>query len=264
MHEASRKTGLCTAQQRTNQNSQNSTNKRSGGKNIDQQEEQNRGKLKGKMKYIISKAVAVALLTMGLVASSFAGPTIYWLNDGNYSAVPDPLYLGSNTPVALSAGVKGTAGDGDLIQLVALWGGTNFVLASATVGDDPSAISPGPGGVAGPYNGYFEVQSLVDTNLLAVVYGDHVTPLGVVFYAGTTTASPYAEVVNRTIHVPSPTSQGTVYFDMNYSDLNFVGPRTAAGSPKGWFIDTIPEPSTMMLVGLGLLGAAGMRRRHRS
>jgi hypothetical protein len=212
------------------------------------------------MKFTISKTVAVALLTIGLVASSFGGGvTIYWLNDGNIptAATADPLYLGSNAPVALSGGGTLTTGDGYLIQLVALLGGTNFVLASATVGDTPGNIQPGP------WNGYFDVYSPISVDVLNAVYNDNTTPMGVVFYAGTNTSAPSALVYNNSIKVPNPQASGTFNFDLKYSDLNFMGPRTELGSPKGWFIE-VPEPSTMILVGLGLLGAVGLRRRHRS
>jgi hypothetical protein len=213
------------------------------------------------MKYVISKSVAVALLTMGLVASSFGFVTFNWVNDGSGLTTDIcPLYLGSNGPVALSPGVANTVGDGYLVQLVALSGGTNFVLASATVGDGPAALSDN---VSLPYNGYFDLTSSISTDLLAAVSG---SPMAVVFYAGTTTASPHAVVSNPTIHVPSPSSSGTYYFDLDYGNTHFIGSRIAAGPghPHGWFVEPIPEPSTLMLAGLGLLGAVGLCRRHRS
>lgn len=63
----------------------------------------------------------------------------------------------------LSAGLSDVAGDGVLLQLVAVQGETNDVLVSASIGDAPNAVAF----FGEPLAGSFQLASVVPTNVLA-------------------------------------------------------------------------------------------------
>src|SRR5712672_197968 len=95
-------------------------------------------------KVVATVAVAALLLTSNLMAGGAVG--IQWDNDGSQlSGLFDPFYSSPNGTAGteLSAGVLATTGDGFLIQLIALQGSTNYLLASATIGDNPGPLTAG-------------------------------------------------------------------------------------------------------------------------
>jgi hypothetical protein len=213
---------------------------------------------------VIIAVVAVGLLLTGKVLAGGAY-NIYWDNDASYQAnAPAGLFLDADGTQPLSAGTLNTTGDGYLIELVALNGSVNslIVLKSMTVGDLPGQLLL-------VQDGFFSAESAIASNVLASAVG---LPVGVEFFAGTTTASAHGLVYNNSVTVPSPNWStpplGDIVFDLDYSDANYVYDSATTGRTvdsidyPGWYI--IPEPSTMMLVGLGLLGAVGLMRRHRS
>lgn len=234
VQEASLATGLLHSEAKRELNQQTTR-----GKKIDQQEAAIETE-EGKMEFTFSKSVAVALLTMGLVASSFGGGYI-WNNDG--------VTTGNGAPFYLDEAGQDPLPTGDLIQLATIQGGTNFVLASAYIGDT---------GFKG--DGWFQIVSpnLSGANVESV--------LEVIFYNTNTTSGAYGIVYNRTIMWQPNKAFGIDIGDNNFAPAAGAGKTTGGNEVygPGFYIDSIPEPSTMMLVGLGLLGAVGLRRRHRS
>ncbi|MCG3148017.1 MAG: hypothetical protein PCFJNLEI_01459 [Verrucomicrobiae bacterium] len=207
-------------------------------------------------------AITTALLTS---TYSFAGGDIFinWANDGSVgSGEIAPFYADALGLTPLTAGT-GAQGDGAVIQLIALQGGTNFVLATGTIGDT-SVDTAGFFGIGSP---------AVASNILAGAVG---SPLGVKFYNSSIiqNATAYGIVSNATILVPSPNFPGApptaTDFGVEFSLASFLGARTTGGSElfgPGFYTDTlivIPEPSTMVLVGMGVVGAWFVRRRKKS
>jgi len=196
------------------------------------------------MKYIISTCVAVALLTMGLVASSFGdlGYTIGWDNDSGAELGAFYVDQAGLTPVPM----------GDTVKLAVPLGGTNFVLATGAMGDGVGA------------DGLFEISTVVASNLLFWAQGQ---TLEIMFYLTTDGSGPYG-LVWDSINCPAPPTTPPAPLLVN-ADLSFSRAAntqlTSGGAEvygQGFYI--IPEPSTIMLVGLGLLGAVGLMRRRRS
>ena len=133
------------------------------------------------MKCVISKSVAVTLLTMGLVASSF-GVGVNWNNDGVTTGNGAPFYLDAAGQISVPAG--------DLVQLAAIKSGTNFVLASAAIGD-----------TGGKGDGWFQITSVIPSNLLANAQG---CVLEVLFYNTTDASGSHGTVYNNAITCPAP------------------------------------------------------------
>jgi hypothetical protein len=213
-------------------------------------------------------ALGCAVVAALFPVCSFAGGAvpIGWANDGALSSNASPFFADQAGTKRLTAGSTNTAGDGAVIQLIALQGGTNYVLASATVGDAPGAI----GVVAGaPFDGLFELYSIIASNVLKGAVG---SPMGVRFYNATSvsTATRWGIVSNNTIIVPSPDWAAPpfpVFFGPDFSDQNFLGPRTtagggfyadrslftaAAGAYSGLVQSNTPSPETTGLVNITL------------
>jgi hypothetical protein len=184
----------------------------------------------------ITMTLGCAVVAALFPVRSFAGGavTIEWANDGALSDNASPFFADQAGTIPLTAGATNTVGDGAVVQLIALQGGTNYVLASATVGDTVGALLA----MGMLQNGFFDVESGVTSNVLKGAVG---SPMGVRFYNATSvsTATRWGIVSNNTITVPSPdwaSPPFPVYFGLDFSDPYLLGPRTTAGG--GFYTDT--------------------------
>jgi len=219
---------------------------------------------------VITVVAAGALLLAG---KAMAGGAIgiQWDNDGSQNNGPF-VFESAND----ASGQSGLA-IGDLVQLVAKTGPSSFsVLASTTIGTDASEL--GNFGLAG-MPGYFDVDTAVASNVMASVVND---PLGVVYYDGTSSTAPYGFVYNPTILALSPSYVAppfTTIDEPDSTDPNWVvlsgnGATSAGEISEGlgdanndqgaFYVVAVPEPSSIALVVMGLLGGIGMIRRRRS
>lgn len=204
-------------------------------------------------------------LSLAIASSSLAGGdvTIDWNNTlGNELA---PFYLESAGLTLLSAGNVGTTGDGFAIRLAALQGGTNYLLATASIGDLATVFNSYPPPYDSNPSGLFEFSSSISSNVAAGAVG---SPLAVFFFNATDplSATKYGVVSNASITVPSPnwdTAPQATSFAIDLTSAGFMGDKTSGGVQNygpGYY--TIPEPSTVVLVLAGI-GAVCFRRRRR-
>jgi len=220
---------------------------------------------------IIAVISTAAMLLTGK-AMAGGGYGVIWDNVGWVYGTPCPFYSDGAGTQPLSAGSLNVAGDGDLVQLIAYQGGTNFVLGTTTIGDNVPSLSL----FGSLSNGFFLSDSYdLTSNQLAAAFG---SPLGIEFFDGTTTTAVHATVYNPTVTVPSPNWQfppmTIVYVEPDATDTNWMviaGPGAVAGATAGdtgFYVtpiaEPVPEPSTIALACLGLLGAIGLIRRRSS
>jgi len=212
--------------------------------------------------YRIITVITAAVMLLAGKAMAGGSYGIQWDNDGSQN----------NGPFVVTSDAAGTQKlpVGDLIELVASTGGSTFtVLASGTIGSLSNNIANqlGNPNVAG----FYDIATAVTSNVLQGVIGD---PLGIVFFAGTSPSAPYGYVYNPTVTSPSPDwvfpPSGPVIVEPDPTDPNWVvlagNGATSAGinNTVSGFYAAVPEPSTVMLVVMGLLGGIGMMRRRRS
>ena len=212
---------------------------------------------------VITAVAAAGLLLTGRVMAGGAY-SIQWDNDASSN--------GNNTGYIYTSASVTTSNtllpNGDLIELVAVQGGSNYVLATSAIGQAPGAIS----GLGDPAAGDFNIASTIFSNVLQGAIG---SPLGVLVYGNPGGTGAHILITSTTLTVPSPdwasppTSE--VLLEPDATDPTYTvsgngGITTSLnggvdGNP-GYFV-TVPEPSTVTLVGFGLLGAVGMMRRRR-
>jgi len=235
---------------------------------VDRNEKKGNGIMKWDMKktYRVSAVIAAATLLLTGKVMAGGGYPINWDNDGSqFSGLQNAFYSNQGGTTFLPAG--------DLVQLIAIAGGTNYVLATTTLGQNPAALTSAGVGT----NGFFDVSNIVASNLLASVVGD---PLGVAFYAGTTTAAAKLTVYSPDVLSPSPNwatpplaaivvePDNGAPGNGDYADAwvtvlgNGATSGGVTGNSAGYYVVAVPEPSTYVLVGTGLLGLLGLRRRR--
>jgi len=205
---------------------------------------------------------AAAMLLTGKVMAGGAD-TITWDNDASDQ--------GNNTGyIYTSAAATTLLPAGDLVQLVAVQGGSNYVLAASTIGQVAATVSS----LGDPANGSFNITTDVASNILAGAIG---SPMGVAVYGGPTTSANSITIVpngSYAFSVPTPnwpSPPNTVYVELDASTApvpTVTGSGGLTTSPgfdgdTGFYV-TVPEPSSIVLVLMGLLGGIGMIRRRRS
>jgi len=212
---------------------------------------------------VMAVVAAGALLLTGKVMAGGAYAVI-WDNDASQQGnSPGWIYTSAAATTLLPAG--------DLIQLVAVQGGSNYVLAASTIGQSLGNIT-----LAGdPTNGAFTIVTDVASNILQGAVG---SPMGVVVYGGTQTSANHILVVPNggyAVTVPSPdwatppSSSAVVELDATTGPVPTVTGSGGITTSNGFdgnpgFYVTVPEPSSVALVVMGLLGGIGMIRRRRS
>ena len=84
---------------------------------------------------------------------------------------------------------------------------------------------------------------------------------------GSNTALNLSTVENRLLFLsfsaPLTDAGGAVSYDFEFTRLGVPGSSFGDGSATGTGTTTVPEPSTLMLLGAGLVGLALMRRKNR-
>ena len=115
---------------------------------------------------------------------------IQWDNDASIAAPSVALFYSDQAGTIL-------LDPGDLIQLVAIQGGTNYVLATSFIGQDATTLTS----LGQPFPGAFDLVSTISSNVLAGAVG---SPIGIEFYAGPDTSFAHALVENTSLAVPSP------------------------------------------------------------
>jgi hypothetical protein len=210
---------------------------------------------------------AVALLTSGKVMAGGAYG-FNWDNDGvTVSGTPNGFYSDAAGTVPLPVG--------DLVQLIAVSGGSNFVLAATTIGQNPDALASS----GSPQAGFFDLSSgtSVYSNQLQQVIGD---PVGVAVWNAQQTAE--VTIWSTSVTSPSPDwsappssaivvepdaqapGDGNWPTAWNVSLNSGLAAGVTANGMGYYLTASVPEPSSIALVVMGLLGGFGLIRRRRS
>jgi len=216
---------------------------------------------------VITAVAAAGLLLTGRVMAGGAY-AIDWDDDASQN--------GNNTGYIYTSAAVTTTNtllpNGDLIQLVAIQGGSNYVLAASAIGSNALAVSEAGDPTVG---GDFELVTDVASNILQGAIG---APLGILVYANAGGTGNHILITSSVQTVPSPNwptpPSSAVVMEPDATDPTYTvsgngGITTSLnggvdGNPGYWILpNVIPEPSSITLVGFGLLGAVGMMRRRR-
>jgi hypothetical protein len=207
----------------------------------------------------------IAAVAMLLTGKAMAGGAygIIWDNDASQQGnFPGWIYTSTAATTLLPAG--------DLIQLVAVQGGSNYVLSASTIGQNAATLVT----AGDPANGAFSLTSAIASNVLQGAVG---SPLGVVVYGGLTTSANsilivpnggYAATVPSPDWATPPSSSVVLELDATTAPVPTVtgqgGITSAEGfdGNVGFYVASVPEPSSIALVVMGLLGGFGMMRRR--
>jgi len=209
----------------------------------------------------------IAAVAMLLTGKAMAGGAygIIWDNDASQEGNdPGWVYTSTAATTLLPAG--------DLIQLVAVQGGSNYVLAANTMGQNAATLVT----AGDPANGAFSLTSAIASNVLQGAIG---SPLGVVVYGGLTASGNsilivanggYAATVPSPDWATPPSSSVVLELDATTGPVPTVTGQGGITSAEGFdgnvgFYVTptpVPEPSSIALIVMGLLGGFGMMRRR--
>jgi hypothetical protein len=196
------------------------------------------------------------------------------------SIAPQSTVAGDGTSLSSLAGWS-TTGAGTAFELDpgGVWTNAPTPPASAYVG---STATSGPVGTVNPTYGYYEYQTVIAP--LAFTYTGTITVLAddtTEVLLGNTVIIPFGTIGGDqhcadglpdcitldTVALTLPAGSNTLTFVVEQAGNSPTGGPGLTGNPSGVAFDAtlnvIPEPSSLMLLGTGLLSAGGMLMRRR-
>jgi len=214
--------------------------------------------------YRVITAVGAAVLLLAGQAMAGGGYVINWDNDAST--------WGNNTGYIYTTAAGSTLlPAGNEVQLVGVVSGsTTIPIWTSQIGNDPGDIISEGDPTAGAFN---ITSSSVLSNVLEPAKG---LVMGVLVYGQgggeilITATGGEAETVPSPDWSQIPTAPQAFELDASQASVLVISgtggfvPEGSYDNEEGFFVGpSIPEPSTITLVGLGVLGAIGLVRRRR-